>query len=473
MLGICISLYSNMPSSMFETERWQLIDHYLSLVQSLNTQSQQLYATQNEVYEKLTELIHTVRLPPVPPIWNRMRPSSVNHTPLRNNVSRMNIEIPSRRRSYNTEGVSNEQGTNDEPAVRRQTRTVRSRTRSEQSSRSSSQPTTEEGSSSFNEESTPSTETQTGSSPQDETHSAEFLAHEIPSQMEHNISTVPSLFGSSIGSVNATTTSISSNNSFPTFPNFIQELHWRHPQENMRPFNFLNNVPVFPTPEEISDATRIISFDAVENPINTQCPITLAPFNSTDSVIQILHCGHVFDIVHLNAWFRDNVRCPVCRYDIRETAPGDDEPSSLAPDNFIENSNETDPDMPALVPVNELIHSSEENEAVSDSLSEEAQLPINLLSASEETSHGFAGSINITPVWSYNHSLNSNSENNDRDAMSQSLYDLQNVITSQGLNMLSTAISQSIRETFPTPPPPNTSQTTHNINNNDQSHDSL
>ena len=32
----------------------------------------------------------------------------------------------------------------------------------------------------------------------------------------------------------------------------------------------------------------------------------------------ILYCGHLFSPNELANWFQSNVRCPICRYDIRE-----------------------------------------------------------------------------------------------------------------------------------------------------------
>ena len=40
-------------------------------------------------------------------------------------------------------------------------------------------------------------------------------------------------------------------------------------------------------------------------------------FNSTDIVRRINHCGHIFLPNEFNEWFQGNVRCPVCRFDIR------------------------------------------------------------------------------------------------------------------------------------------------------------
>ena len=37
-----------------------------------------------------------------------------------------------------------------------------------------------------------------------------------------------------------------------------------------------------------------------------------------DEVTQIIYCGHIFSKNSIRQWFQHNVRCPVCRYDIRD-----------------------------------------------------------------------------------------------------------------------------------------------------------
>ena len=84
--------------------------------------------------------------------------------------------------------------------------------------------------------------------------------------------------------------------------------------------NFLNtNVIVRPTIEEIDSASRIIRFGDIENPLSESCPISLEYFNNDDLIRQIIHCGHIFCQNSFQTWFNSNVRCPVCRYDIRST----------------------------------------------------------------------------------------------------------------------------------------------------------
>ena len=82
------------------------------------------------------------------------------------------------------------------------------------------------------------------------------------------------------------------------------------------------------TPYEIEQTTTTRSFSSISMPINDECPIRLELFDEDDIVIQINHCGHIFNCVELNNWFRTNVRCPVCRHNIRESINSSDAASA-------------------------------------------------------------------------------------------------------------------------------------------------
>jgi hypothetical protein len=82
--------------------------------------------------------------------------------------------------------------------------------------------------------------------------------------------------------------------------------------------NFYSSIPIVPTRREIEQSTTANIFSEIENPRNTSCPITLEPFENDEMVRQINRCGHIFNTIALNEWFQTNVRCPVCRHDIRE-----------------------------------------------------------------------------------------------------------------------------------------------------------
>ena len=86
-------------------------------------------------------------------------------------------------------------------------------------------------------------------------------------------------------------------------------------------FSNLTPVIVRPTREQIENATQRVMYSTIEEPYNVTCPITQLTFGDDEYVTQILHCRHIFTTASLNQWFMSNVRCPVCRYDIREYNP--------------------------------------------------------------------------------------------------------------------------------------------------------
>jgi hypothetical protein len=81
--------------------------------------------------------------------------------------------------------------------------------------------------------------------------------------------------------------------------------------------NFYSTVPVIASSTQIQSATRSTRFSDIRNPMNSSCPITLEPFASDAEVTEILGCNHLFNTEALTSWLEHNVRCPVCRYDIR------------------------------------------------------------------------------------------------------------------------------------------------------------
>lgn len=74
-----------------------------------------------------------------------------------------------------------------------------------------------------------------------------------------------------------------------------------------------NNIP---TEEQIRNSTRRTTFEEIENPINSSCPITQIDFSNNDIVLQINHCRHIFYEAPLLEWFNRNHCCPMCRYSI-------------------------------------------------------------------------------------------------------------------------------------------------------------
>lgn len=81
--------------------------------------------------------------------------------------------------------------------------------------------------------------------------------------------------------------------------------------------SLFSDVIVHPTENEILNATELVNYNDATEYNNNTCPITLEEFNHGERICQIKHCGHIFREEALRNWFRRNVRCPVCRYDIR------------------------------------------------------------------------------------------------------------------------------------------------------------
>lgn len=82
-------------------------------------------------------------------------------------------------------------------------------------------------------------------------------------------------------------------------------------------FNGLNDVVVAPTQEQLNTALETITYRATDG-ISSRCPITLDEFSDGDNITRIRHCGHTFNTQSIRNWFSCRVRCPVCRYDIRD-----------------------------------------------------------------------------------------------------------------------------------------------------------
>lgn len=102
----------------------------------------------------------------------------------------------------------------------------------------------------------------------------------------------------------------------PTLSQILQNLSFRPTTQRRQPTQF-QDVIVRPTPEQISSAVNRFSYETTLELRNTNCPITLEDFQEGDPLMQIVYCQHCFHENALENWFQQNVRCPVCRYDIR------------------------------------------------------------------------------------------------------------------------------------------------------------
>lgn len=492
---------------MFESESWEIIDHYMTMIQQLNAQNQYISRTQNELYDKIIQLLRNTRSSPLPPL-NRSRSSMTSSRNERDNVPPIVPNYNSFRRSYRENENDN--------GRRSSSQNNRSNTRSGSSNRrtavrsnipirtsSSSSSSANTSSVSQNNPPAPSSSTNESENPQPR-----------PPLFGNNLS---SLFGSNhplappplVRQTNApTNTSFIRGTTISPSTNFVQEFQWtplgngqNNQQAQIRPFSFFDNVPVYPTSEQVAAATRIVQFNTITNPNNTQCPITLVPFEPTDNVMQITHCGHIFDIIHLTGWFRNNVRCPVCRHDVRETPPGNDEPVGenneyslpvLTPDHLIEDTNdtthtndttETDPEMPPLEPLEPMdVESGPSVENASTTTTTTTDPPttqtnptlgsqqLNIEAAILGLHNIGNNSMTTQPIWSFNQTFPHvpvsqpyPSSTNQNDSLSRAFSEMHTAMTTQGLDMISSAITQSIRDSLTTeqnPEPPSNDEDT-------------
>ena len=98
------------------------------------------------------------------------------------------------------------------------------------------------------------------------------------------------------------------------------------------------DVVIRPTQSQINNATQTIIYRDNLSLINTRCPITMDDFINGDRICMIRNCRHCFRESAIMGWFQSSVRCPVCRYDIRETSLPDISHNIVRPVDDTENN---------------------------------------------------------------------------------------------------------------------------------------
>jgi hypothetical protein len=88
------------------------------------------------------------------------------------------------------------------------------------------------------------------------------------------------------------------------------------PQQPAFPAEFLNPVVIRPSQEQINRATTVTT---LETNSTENCAICQDNISSQSEQREINHCHHAFHRGCIDTWFQENVHCPVCRHDIRET----------------------------------------------------------------------------------------------------------------------------------------------------------
>ena len=78
-------------------------------------------------------------------------------------------------------------------------------------------------------------------------------------------------------------------------------------------FDDLENVPVIPTVEQVTNATNVYHVNGLQDDICTICQDNI----ESGEVRRITHCMHYFHKACIDTWFQTHVVCPTCRHDIR------------------------------------------------------------------------------------------------------------------------------------------------------------
>ena len=85
----------------------------------------------------------------------------------------------------------------------------------------------------------------------------------------------------------------------------------------IHPGSFNDPVLIVPTPEQIDTGSVIQN---MLTPTDVPCSICQDVINGGDEVRRLNHCHHIFHRNCIDTWYQRNVRCPVCRHDIRTTS---------------------------------------------------------------------------------------------------------------------------------------------------------
>ena len=140
--------------------------------------------------------------------------------------------------------------------------------------------------------------------------------------------------------VHNTSVHTSNMTSYLNLLNTIRQLNAQHDE-------FENPVFIMPTQLQINNATEQLIYDDTLHLRNSICPITQQSFEHNDPLRRIRYCDHVFTETSLMRWFERSVRCPVCRYDIRDyiTSSNTDTDTGISNTNVDDEFDELEPTM--------------------------------------------------------------------------------------------------------------------------------
>jgi hypothetical protein len=98
------------------------------------------------------------------------------------------------------------------------------------------------------------------------------------------------------------------------FEGFISQLETALGQLSTPP----EDVIVTPTDQQITHACIVMPASDANLSEQYVCPIDLSPITPEENVMVIKHCKHAFRESNLRELFTRDVKCPMCRFDIRD-----------------------------------------------------------------------------------------------------------------------------------------------------------
>ncbi len=179
----------------------------------------------------------------------------------------------------------------------------------------------------------PRTRTTSNISPIRQVRSTNPDVYSVRSLNRNNRNNRVSTRGTSYGNtINRRTTNYRGNrDGMPTLNPLFNRRPLVQPIRRMNLQEFINstlnqgNITIPATNNQIMQETSIVNFEDLLDTDSTSCPISLVSFDSSSNILRINRCGHVFDANFLRRWFRQDSRCPVCRYNINNEDHSDTE----------------------------------------------------------------------------------------------------------------------------------------------------
>jgi len=82
--------------------------------------------------------------------------------------------------------------------------------------------------------------------------------------------------------------------------------------------DFMEPVRVTPSITDLSNASVVFTTDTG---LGMSCAVCQDEMAAGSEVRRITRCNHTFHKACIDVWFRNDVRCPICRHDVRDTTP--------------------------------------------------------------------------------------------------------------------------------------------------------